>query len=327
MPEVLGDALASQASMYGYSGRVQESRYLFLAALDIAERHDLPSTFAIAQGNLGNLAMAWDLPEAARLVEAVLVVDRRRGDRYGESIDAGNRMQLHLFSGTWHDAELLAGELLPDNQPRPAGEYVHYVLVLLRTLQGELTSARAHLERIDSWVDAENEELLACHAAASLALLLAEGNAEGAFDRGRSMLERSLKRLSAAHETVRYGWPATLQAALQLGRLAEAHELLAMLTERPPGHLPPYLRAQLIRGRAMVAGAEGEHEGVETDLQGAIERFRQLGYPYWLAVAEADLAQWLIGRGRAGEASPLLAEALATFSSLGALPALRAPRR
>ncbi len=322
LPDVLGDALASQASMYGYSGRVQESRYLFLAALDIAERHDLPSTFAIAQGNLGNLAMAWDLPEAARLVDAVLVIDRRRGDRYGESIDAGNRMQLHLFSGTWREAEQLAVELLPDDGQRPAGEYVHYVLVLLCALKGELAAARAHLDRIDSWIDAENEELLACHAASSLALLLAEGNAEAALDRGRRMLERSLERLSAAHETVRYGWPATLQAALELGRLAEASELLAMLSERPPGHVPPYLRAELIRGRALLAAAQGDHETVETDLRDAIERFRELAYPYWLATAEADLAQWLLGRGRAGEASPLLDEALATFSSLGAAPAL-----
>ena len=326
LPSVLGNALASKASMYGYSGRVQESRYLFLAALDIAERHDLPDVLALAEGNLGNLAMGWDLPEAASRVEAVLEVDRRRGDRYGESIDGGNRMQLHLFSGTWHEAERLADELLRDNEERPGAEYPHYVATLLAVARGEIASAEAHLEAMDSWVDSENEELRVCHAAAFVAVLLAKGIVEEALTRGREMLARATQRLSTAHESVRYGWPTTLEAALRLGRLTEAHELLEMLGDRAPGLVPPYLRAQLARGRALVAAVEDRDDVVENDLKDAIARFRELGYPYWLAVTQTDLAEWLTGRGRVDEATPLLDEAIVTFESLGARPALERAR-
>jgi len=50
--------------------------------------------------------------------------------------------------------------------------------------------------------------------------------------------------------------------------------------------------------------------------------FRALGYPYWLARAQMDLAAWLIDSGRAAEAGPLLDAAIEVFGSLGAAPAL-----
>ena len=54
----------------------------------------------------------------------------------------------------------------------------------------------------------------------------------------------------------------------------------------------------------------------------AISQMRELGYPYWLAVTQTDLAEWLIGQGRREEAEPLLEEAMDTFRSLRAAPAL-----
>ncbi|HEY5317555.1 MAG TPA: hypothetical protein VIJ20_06210 [Solirubrobacteraceae bacterium] len=47
-----------------------------------------------------------------------------------------------------------------------------------------------------------------------------------------------------------------------------------------------------------------------------------LGYPYWLARAQLDLAAWLIDRGRGEEAAPVLGEATAALEALGAAPAL-----
>jgi hypothetical protein len=42
--------------------------------------------------------------------------------------------------------------------------------------------------------------------------------------------------------------------------------------------------------------------------------------------AQTDLAAWLIGQGRFGDAAPLLVEAGATLESLGATPALARTR-
>lgn len=77
--------------------------------------------------------------------------------------------------------------------------------------------------------------------------------------------------------------PDALDAALALGRLDEGAALVALLAEQPPGHIPPYLAAHLARGRGLVAAVEGGHDAVETDLGAAIDGFRELGYPYWLA--------------------------------------------
>jgi hypothetical protein len=90
--------------------------------------------------------------------------------------------------------------------------------------------------------------------------------------------------------------------------------------------VPPLLQAELPRARAMLAAARGEHAQVEHDLTAALDALQALEYPYWIARTRSDLASWLIDQGRAGEASPLLDQAIATFGSLGAAPALAAAR-
>jgi hypothetical protein len=86
------------------------------------------------------------------------------------------------------------------------------------------------------------------------------------------------------------------------------------------------LRAHLARGRALLAAVEDRHETVEADLMVAIDAFAALAYPYWLAVTQTDLAEWLIEQGRDGEAEPLLAAAIGVFEPLGAAPALERAR-
>ncbi len=109
---------------------------------------------------------------------------------------------------------------------------------------------------------------------------------------------------------------------MQLGRIEDAKALLTLLDARPPGHVPPYLRAQLVRGRALIAAAEGRDDAVERDLRAAIDTFRELDYRYWKAVAQTDLGDWLASREEPREAAALLADASAALLSLGATPAL-----
>jgi hypothetical protein len=136
------------------------------------------------------------------------------------------------------------------------------------------------------------------------------------------MLPRTIQALGASHDSVRDAWPDALDAALALGRLDEGAALVSLLAEQPPGHIPPYLAAQLARGRALVAAADGGHDAVEADLGSAIAGFRELRYPYWLAVTNTDLANWLIGQDRQSEAAPLLDDAIGSLTSLAAAPAL-----
>jgi hypothetical protein len=151
---------------------------------------------------------------------------------------------------------------------------------------------------------------------------LAEEKPAEALDLGLRMLGPTIKLLTPAHDSVRDVWPDTLHAALRLGRHEDAHHVIGMLADLPPGHIPPYLRAQLARGRALLNAAEGHHDTVEPDLNTAIDAFDTLGYPYWRAVTQSDLAGWLIDQQRADDANPLLDRAIITLQQLRATPAL-----
>jgi tetratricopeptide (TPR) repeat protein len=321
LPELLAQGLNGKATMYVNTARVEEARLLLAGAAEIARRHGRIIQLSRAQGNLGNVGMEWDLPDAADQLQSALELSLRQGDRYGTYIATGNLMVVHLFRGRWEEAERLAAETL---QMTEDGEIqdVHHRLVLLHTLRGEISAARASFAHLAAWEQSDEREARALHRSARLSVQLAEGDLESAVTQGRELMEWILEHLAASNENARFVWPATLQAALALGRLDAARELVELLSGRPPGHIPPYLNAQLRRGRALLAAAEGRHDEVEAMLEGVASRMREFGYPYWLAVTQTDLAEWLLGQDRREEAEPLLEEAIATLRGLGAAPAL-----
>jgi hypothetical protein len=140
------------------------------------------------------------------------------------------------------------------------------------------------------------------------------------------MLPGAIAAFGVAHDAVRQAWPDTLQAAIQSGQLERAHAVLSLLATRPKNDIPPYLLAHLARGHALTAAAEDRHDAVESDLRASIDGFRELGYRYWLAVTQTDLAAWLRSRGRRGEAATSLTEAIEALQAIGAGPALARAR-
>jgi class 3 adenylate cyclase/tetratricopeptide (TPR) repeat protein len=322
LPAVLSNALNDKASIYVDTGRINEARILYGGAIEIAERHALAYELWRGWNNRADAALRWDLPETRQDCQRALEGSRRRGDRYWESLAAGNLMNVLLFSGRWSELDQLAAELLDGNERRPGAAYIHCRVCFLQVLQGRTDAARASLAGMAEWENSDNAEVRTLHAAAVLAVYLAEGDLERVAEPGLRMLRDAVSTIGVACELVRFGWPDALDAALRLGRLGTARGLLALLADQPPGHIPPYLRAQLARARGLIAAAEARHEAVEDELAGAIARLRELDYPYWQAVAETDLAHWLATQRRSEEAAVLLDGAVATFESLGATPAL-----
>ncbi len=321
LPAVLSGAFIDKGLICLQKSRPEEARALFGAARAIAERNDLTAELMLALGNSGTLAVQWDLPEAADQYTETLALTRRQGDRFQESFAAGMLAYVNVFSGHWEEVERLCGNLLEELEERPGAEFLHSPLAMLHALRGERDAAAASLAQLESWARGDNDELRAARASVAVQVELAGGDAEETLRKGDVLLAEALEPLGTAHDAVRNAWPDTLEAALKLGRTTHARKLLALLLEQAPGHVPPYLRAQLTRGQALLAAAERENDAVEAELRSAIGSFGALGYPYWLARAQTDLAEWLIERDRASEAAPLLREATATLSSLGAAPA------
>jgi len=322
LPDVLAEALVNKGLLYDFTNRPHEAAALYTAAVTIGERHALGDPLSRALGNLGNLGSIWDLPDAREHTHAGLAIARRRGDRHNETLYAGNLMQLDMLAGRWDELQALARELLDPDPDRPGAEYLHYRLVELHASRGEPQAAAAALAQMTAWKDTDDTELRTCYDGCVVIVRTAEGELGQALAHGLPTLQSAIDALGASTDAVRDCWPHALQAALTLARHDDAHQILGLLADRPPGHVSPYLRAHLARGRALVNTAEGRHDNVHTDLQTAIDAFDKLAYPYWHAVTQTDLAAWHTDHDQADQASPLLEQAIATLTPLRAAPAL-----
>ena len=84
--------------------------------------------------------------------------------------------------------------------------------------------------------------------------------------------------------------PLALDAALALGRPAEAETLLADMERHPAGLLAPSVLLQLKRGRALLRAGEGDDQGLVATLSEVERCFAELGFELWRARVAQDLA-------------------------------------
>jgi tetratricopeptide (TPR) repeat protein len=322
VPDVLAAALTFKAQLSVAVGRIYEARILFDGAVELCQQHELSNQLVSAQVNSGDFLLRFDLPGSAERSQAAMETARRIGNRYYESIAAANLMQTWLDAGQWDDLQRLGAELLGQADDRPTAEILHFELGIVAALRGDIDAARAHLARMAAWSDSQNNQLRWLHAACRATISVSAGEFADALDVVGRELEQIVKTDGASSHASRVGFPAAIRAALLLGRLADAEELLSLLSELPPGQMPPYVRAQLSHSRGLVAAARGEAAAAESELRAAIDGFGSLGFPYWLASAQTELADLLVQDNRVSEARPLLDEARLAFGRLGAAPAL-----
>ncbi len=149
----------------------------------------------------------------------------------------------------------------------------------------------------------------------------AAGENEAALEFAANATELIHKGFGMLSENFRQSWPVALEAATALGLPDRAARLLMLVSADPTDTVPPYLRLQRLHFQAMLnASTNAENSDIEADLQTAITGFGDLGYPYWQARAQLDLASWLTSIDRVSEAVAVLGEALATGQRLGAQP-------
>jgi ATP/maltotriose-dependent transcriptional regulator MalT len=111
-----------------------------------------------------------------------------------------------------------------------------------------------------------------------------------------------------------------LEAALALGDLGMAEELLAGLDALDPGERTPLLEGNVQRLRARAEAARGRHEGVADAFDRAASVFDEHEMVFLLAVTRLEHAEWLASQGRDDEAAPLFDLARDTFTTLRAAP-------
>ena len=328
LPEVLASALGTRALMLVGKHRVVEAAALFSATIQLAQQHGLSLVEATNRGNLADVLTQSDLPAAESEHAASLALSARLGAVYGQALTLGNLALLHFYGGRWTEVEKAAKaaiEVSPVEQVRALGRFP---LVLLHSARGDTAQAKAQLSHLSIWTDSDDVQDRDSLQIAVGAVALGERRLGEAVEAASRAARDSARDLGFRSESFRLAWPMALEAALIAGDVDEAQSLLAIVADAPPGHVPPYLRAQLSRYRALAAIARAVSTSqIEADLRSAADALRELGYLYWLARAQADLGRWLAGEGRSAEAEPMLSEAHEVLTELGALPDLERLRQ
>ena len=330
LPDVLAGALTYKAQLCVALGRAAEARLLFEGAIDLCREHELTSRLVVVQLNSGDFLRRFDLPGAAERTAEALATARRVGSRVYESVAASNLMRTWEFAGRWDDLEHLGEDLLAGQAPhdRPGREYLHLGLASLAALRGETQKARAHLAGMEAWRTSGANEPRWTYAACQATIAVVAGEPDTALELLSPMMAEIIEGEGASSQPSRIGFPSAVEAAIATGRVDAAADLLALLADRPRGQVAPYLRAQLARGRGLLAALADDPDLACSALADAVELLRSLDYPYWLARVRTDLAGVLIDAGRAdsGQARDLLEEAVSALDLLGAAPALARAR-
>jgi hypothetical protein len=237
-------------------------------------------------------------------------------------------MYVLTMAGRFTEAFQLGTELLQSGgDQRPGAGLISYALAGLEALRGNVDAAREHLVACHGWAESDDIQQRGNYAAAEAAVFLAEQDNRHALDVARRVVdEATTGGLGVSHESVRLAFPVAVEAAIDAGDLEEADRLVELLAMRPRGEVPPFLRAQVTRAKALVAAARGDDAALEEILVAAEGALRELGYPYWTARAQLDRAEWLARQSRLEESMRLASQAAASFEKVGAAPMLARAR-
>ena len=320
LPEVLAEALLTKGAMLHFRARINESQGLTARALQIALEHDLASAALRAYTNLAFVLTSRDRHDAAvEQLERGLAMARKVGNQIWELQLLDTLVDALLMLGRWDEAIALAAAI-PEAQIATAGVITSVTsLPEMHARRGELERAEELLERGAAFADSSDLQDRSAHWAARAVVLGARGrHAEALAAADEALGARD--QLGADAQGVKVGLIAAIEAALALGDLDRAEELVALAERLRPGERPPLLDAQASRFRAHLAAGRGQHDRVEAGFKAAAGLLRELGMPFWLGVILLEHAEWLAAQGRPDEATRLLEETAAIFERLGARP-------
>ena len=318
LPEVTSQALNSKALTLKL--RPHESGALLREALRIALDHGLTAAAFRAYTNLGWLAQQSSAPIAGWLeaLDAGLALARRQGDRGWEWVLLTHLVEYLFAVGDWDGAQARADDIGEKAQLVEAqGAYPYEVLLRMSVERGELAEARRLWTRVEGRQQAAELQDRGFAALARASLRRAEGTHADALAAGEDALATLVRDGNLWNAAD--GFAEAAAAALALGRLEKAEELLAAHDRLPPAQRIPYADAQAARLRALVDAERGDDAAAAAGFDRAASAFRDVGVPFWLAVTRLQEAEVLASRDRAPDAERL-AEAREIFERLGARP-------
>ena len=258
-----------------------------------------------------------DYDRASEWCDRIADFADRYGSRYMLAFCRAEYGAVHLWRGSWSDAEALLVASIDDyagSRPARVGSPL-VVLADLRRRQGKSDEAAMLLDRAGTGPGAQ-----LCRAALAL-----DG---GDSLRAVELLERLLRQAPEHQELGRA--PALellIRARIARGELEEAAASLE--TFREIEHLVGTgpLRAFAERADGMLRAAQGEHERARPLLEDAVDRFERSGAPFEAARTRVELATSLMALGRTDAAEREASAAVELLLGLGAATEAERARR
>jgi DNA-binding NarL/FixJ family response regulator len=258
-----------------------------------------------------------DYDRASEWCDRIADFADRYGSRYMLAFCRAEYGAVHLWRGSWSDAEALLVASIDDysgSRPARVGSPL-VVLADLRRRQGKSDEAALLLDQAGTGPGAQ-----LCRAALAL-----DG---GDSLRAVELLERLLRQAPDHRKLGRA--PALellIRARIARGELDEAAASLE--TFREIEHLVGTgpLRAFAERADAMLRAAQGEHERARPLLEDAVDRFERSGAPFEVARTRVELATSLMALGRTGAAEREASAAMELLLGLGAATEAERARR
>jgi class 3 adenylate cyclase/tetratricopeptide (TPR) repeat protein len=306
-PRALIVALRGRAGVTMSQGHRVEAGALLDGAVRIAREHDEVDEAHSLYVWLSDLCMQRDDYAAALVhLDEGLALSRRVGDRPREWSIVAERTYVQLMNGGWDEALGPCLELTRDLVETGAlllGMF--QAAVEIHVKRGDIQEARDVLALSEGLAESSDLQTLSCFLGNRASLRLAESRFEEALADGVAAVEVA-RTFGIASQAAKQGLVEALEAAFALGRRDTVEELLARIEAVPAGSRPPYLDAQARRFRARLTGDAG---GYLT----AVEGFRTLSLPFWLAVTRLEHAELTGDRAS-------LDEARSIFETLKATP-------
>ena len=313
-PTALPLALRAKAGIAASRGHIQEAGALTVRALEVALRGDVVEEAGTCYFWLSDQSFQRDdYARALVYLDETLALTRRAGDRAGESATLSERTWALFMLGRWDEVQATSDDFT-DERWASGGLCLSLFqsAVLVNLQRGLLDDARSVFSRLSRLDESTDNQDRSTFLAVRASLNRAEGRLHEALADGEAAVEFG-RTFGVASQHSKHGLVEALEAAVALGDVDKAEELLGVIDAVPAGTRPPFLDAQARRFRARLTGDE-------TGFRAAAEQFRSLGILFWLGVTQLEHAESLGAGGRADEAEPLLGEAWDVFGQLGATP-------
>ncbi len=319
-PTMVAETLINRSGVLSEQGRIQEALGLGEQALEVSLEHDLTSA-ELRACNLVSILL-WTMgrnEEALELCNRAIGLARRRGDRYYEwKLLAGSVADLY-YLGRWNEAlDVLAR--LPNDRPDAVisvADAAQFTL-LIHLARGNLAEAERDLAHVATM---EGQGYAACDAAAAAA--------RATFDRTRGQSASASEVADLTDLALAALGSAVVDSGGQLLLIESIETAIAVDDLRTAGTLLDHLESYLERADMRYLAAEadrltarlcvrrGDLDQAERRYGRAASVFRELAYPFPLAIALLWRAEDLSKEGESGKRRE---EARQLFERLEARP-------